>query len=67
MSKIGKRPIPLPDGVRVTVTENEVVVEGPHGRLTQRYEPQYVEIVVEDGQVRVERKGDRAVYRARHG
>ena len=67
MSKIGKRPIPLPDGVRVTVTENEVGVEGPHGRVTQRYEPQYVEIVVEDGQVRVERKGDRAVYRARHG
>ncbi len=67
MSKIGKRPIPLPDGVRVTVTEQEVVVEGPHGRLVQRYEPQYVEIVVDDGEVRVQRKGDRAVFRARHG
>jgi large subunit ribosomal protein L6 len=67
MSKIGKRPIPLPDGVRVTVGEREVVVEGPHGKLSQPYEPEYVRIVVEDGQVRVERKGDRAVFRARHG
>ncbi|HIQ00016.1 TPA: 50S ribosomal protein L6 [Candidatus Bipolaricaulota bacterium] len=67
MSKIGKRPIPLPDGVKVTVTEDEIVVEGPHGKLVQRYEPQYVLIVVEDGEVRVERKGDRAVFRARHG
>jgi len=67
MSKIGKRPIPLPEGVRVTVHEDEVVVEGPHGRLLQRYEPKYVEIVVEDDTVRVARKGDRAAFRARHG
>lgn len=67
MSKIGKRPIPLPEGVRVTVHEDEVVVEGPHGRLLQRYEPKYVEIVVDHGTVRVERKGDRAAFRARHG
>ncbi|MCD6128832.1 50S ribosomal protein L6 [Candidatus Bipolaricaulota bacterium] len=67
MSKIGKRPIPLPEGVRVTVHEDEVVVEGPHGRLRQRYEPEYVEIVVEEGKVRVIRKGDRAAFKARHG
>lgn len=67
MSKIGKRPIPLPDGVKVTVSEDEVVVEGPHGKLVQRYEPQYVRIGVEAGEIRVERKGDRAIFRARHG
>ena len=53
MSKIGKRPIPIPEGVRVTVTEREVVVEGPHGKLSQPYEPEYVRIVVENGQVPV--------------
>jgi len=67
MSKIGKRPIPIPDGVRVIVEEDRVIVEGPHGKLEQRYEPKYVEIKVEDGEVRVIRKGDRSVYRARHG
>ncbi len=67
MSKIGKRPIPLPEGVEVTVTEDEIIVKGPHGELVQRYEPEYVRITVEDGQVKVERKGERAPFRARHG
>lgn len=67
MSKIGKRAIPFPTGVQVMVGEDWVTVEGPHGKLTTRYEPLYVRIQVQDGEVRVERKGDRAPFRARHG
>lgn len=67
MSKIGKRPIPIPEGVKVRVEGDRVVVEGPHGVLETRYEPQFVEIEVSDSEVRVHRKGDRAPYRARHG
>jgi len=67
MSKIGKRPIPIPEGVEVRVEGDRVVVKGPHGTLETRYEPEYVEIEVIDSEVRVRRKGDRAPYRARHG
>ncbi|MBM3779420.1 MAG: 50S ribosomal protein L6 [Acidimicrobiia bacterium] len=35
MSRIGKKPIPLPKGVKVTITPHTVEVQGPKGRLTQ--------------------------------
>ncbi len=67
MSKIGKKPIPIPNGVTVEIRPNRVVVQGPLGTLECPYEPDYVTIEVRDGQVVVERKGDRAPFRARHG
>ncbi|MCR4392153.1 MAG: 50S ribosomal protein L6 [Candidatus Acetothermia bacterium] len=67
MSKVGKKPIRLPDGVRVEVHADQVVVHGPHGTLACPYEPEYVTVEVENGEVRVERKGERAPFRARHG
>lgn len=69
MSRIGRKPIPIPEGVKVTVDpqQAQVVVEGPAGRLQQRYEPQYVDVILEDGVVRVERKGEEKAYKARHG
>ena len=39
MSRIGKRPIPLPTGVNVTVRDDAVDVKGPKGTLTQRVPP----------------------------
>jgi large subunit ribosomal protein L6 len=39
MSRIGKKPIPLPKGVNVTVREEAVEVKGPKGTLTQRLPP----------------------------
>ncbi|MCX7750454.1 MAG: 50S ribosomal protein L6 [Candidatus Bipolaricaulota bacterium] len=67
MSKIGRKPIPIPPGVQVTVEEGRVTVKGPHGTLACAYDPAYVSVRVADGAVRVERKGERAAYRARHG
>lgn len=67
MSKIGKKPIPIPREVEVTVQPGRVVVRGPHGTLECPYEEAYVTVRVEDGAVRVERKAERAAYRARHG
>ena len=34
MSRIGKKPIPLPSGVKYTVQGNTVLVEGPKGKVT---------------------------------
>jgi len=67
MSRIGRRPIPIPEGVKVTVEPERVIVEGPQGRLEQPYDPQYVSVAVEDGLIRVSRKGEEKAYRARHG
>ncbi len=67
MSRIGRRPIPIPQGVSVKVEDDRVIVEGPQGRLEQRFEPQYVDVVVDDGLVKVERKGDEKPHKARHG
>jgi len=39
MSRIGKKPIPLPKGVNVTVHEETVEIKGPKGTLTQRIPP----------------------------
>ncbi|MDQ7780972.1 MAG: 50S ribosomal protein L6, partial [Planctomycetota bacterium] len=39
MSRIGKQPIPLPDGVQVVVDKNEVRVKGPKGSVEQKIHP----------------------------
>ncbi|MBC7220260.1 50S ribosomal protein L6 [Candidatus Bipolaricaulota bacterium] len=67
MSKVGKKPIPIPPGVEVTVGPGRVIVRGPHGALECPYEPEFVTIEVAGGEVRVERKSERAPVRARHG
>ncbi len=67
MSRIGKKPIPVPDGVKVSVDKaNIVTVEGPKGKLTLQVSPR-MKIVVEDGQVRVERPTDLKMDKALHG
>ncbi len=67
MSKIGKKPIRIPDGVEVKVGPARVTVRGPHGTLECPYEPEYVTIEIQEGEVRVARKAERARFRARHG
>ncbi|HTX73602.1 MAG TPA: 50S ribosomal protein L6 [Rectinemataceae bacterium] len=66
MSRIGIRPVPVPQGVKVNVTPTLVTVEGPKGKLSQTYLPE-VEIVVKDGAVFVTRKGESKQARAFHG
>jgi large subunit ribosomal protein L6 len=67
MSRIGKQPIELPDGVDVTIVEGNVVtVKGPRGTLTQTMHPD-MRIVAEDGTLRVERPDDENYHRSLHG
>lgn len=53
MSRIGKKPVPLPSGVRATPGEKVVVVEGPKGRLEVAC-PSPIAVAVEAGALRVE-------------
>ncbi len=52
MSRIGKKPIPLPKGVTVTVNNGEVTVKGPKGQMVHKIHPE-IAVVVADGNVTV--------------
>jgi large subunit ribosomal protein L6 len=66
MSRIGKRPIPVPSGVDVQVDGNTVRVKGPKGELVRTL---HRDVIVrrEDGQVVVERPSEQPEHRALHG
>jgi large subunit ribosomal protein L6 len=66
MSRIGRKPIPLPDGVTVAIEPEVVRVNGPRGELTERV-PRDIEIDQRDGTLVVTRPTDRAEHRALHG
>ncbi len=50
MSRIGKKPIPIPQGVTVKIAEDAIEIQGPKGRLTQRVPPGILFEIV-DGQL----------------
>ena len=66
MSRIGKLPIAIPQGVKVTVQNRTVTVEGPKGKLSQDFNDS-VEVAVKDNLVEVTRKDDQKPTRAFHG
>ena len=66
MSRIGRAPIPIPDGVTVDITGQTVTVKGPKGELSHTVvEP--IRIAEQDGQIVVTRPTDRGPHRALHG
>ena len=66
MSRIGKQPIAIPDGVTVEVDDGLVTVRGPGGELSQRV-VRDLRVIVDGGEVRVERPSDERDHRALHG
>jgi large subunit ribosomal protein L6 len=67
MSRIGKQPIPVKDGVTVTVADNNVVTaKGPKGELHVPIDPDLT-VRVEDGEVILERPTEQQRHRAMHG
>lgn len=66
MSRIGKLPIALPQGVEVNVSGGAVTVKGKKGSLTQNVDAD-ITVKVEDGKVLVTRPTDQKRHRALHG
>jgi large subunit ribosomal protein L6 len=66
MSRIGRKPIPVPEGVEVAINPGRVSVKGPLGQLEQAV-PQRMAIERNDGEVIVTRPTDRGPDRALHG
>ena len=67
MSRVGKAPIALPQGVTITVSpENLVTVKGPKGTLTQAVDSDII-VEQEEGQLLVKRPSEQKRHKALHG
>ncbi|MEJ7797896.1 MAG: 50S ribosomal protein L6 [Solirubrobacteraceae bacterium] len=66
MSRIGKKPIPLPSGVTVSIEPELVQVNGPRGTLSERV-PRDIAVAQDGEQIVVTRPTDRGQHRALHG
>ena len=66
MSRIGRQPITIPQGVDVALDGSHVAVKGPRGSLERDLHAD-MRIVQEDGVIRVERPSDERMHRALHG
>jgi large subunit ribosomal protein L6 len=66
MSRIGKMPIAVPNGVTVDLDEGTVRVKGPKGEL-ERQVPSTISVVRDNGTLRIERASDEPTQRSLHG
>lgn len=66
MSRIGKKPIPIPDKVQVNIDGTAVTVKGPKGELYHQFPPS-MNIAEQDGVITVTRPSDHRQHRALHG
>jgi large subunit ribosomal protein L6 len=66
MSRIGKHPVIVPNGVTVSVEGNTVKVKGPKGELTRTLHSE-MKVVSENGSIVVSRPSDEANHKALHG
>ncbi|MCX5713360.1 MAG: 50S ribosomal protein L6 [Candidatus Omnitrophica bacterium] len=66
MSRIGKKPVAIPQGVKVEVKDAKVFVEGPKGKLDYAFSYR-INVAVKDNQVIVTRNQDTKLDRALHG
>lgn len=66
LSRIGKQPVAVPNGVEVTLEGQRVRVKGPKGELTREL-PSAVEVTREDGELVVSLRGNGGRQRALHG
>ena len=66
MSRIGKKPVEIPSGVKVSLSDGRMVVEGPKGKLEQEL-VDGVEVAIADNEATVSRASDNRAHRANQG
>lgn len=66
MSRVGKRPIEIPEGVEVTIENGIIIVRGPKGQLSWSY-PDKIKVLINNGTIVVERSDDSRVEKSLHG
>jgi large subunit ribosomal protein L6 len=66
MSRVGRMPIPVPEGVTVTIKKDKVTVTGPKGELERSFNPD-MKITLKDNNLIVSRPDDSKEHRSMHG
>lgn len=66
MSRVGLKPIPVPEGVTVTINRNQVTAEGPNGKLSRSIHPD-ISVTLQDSNVVLARPTDNRLHRSLHG
>ncbi len=66
LSRVGRQPIPIPQGVTVEVIYGGVIITGPRGTVTQKYHPE-VNVSANADEIIVERLTDRKFHHSLHG
>lgn len=66
MSRIGRKPIPVPSGVEVKLDGTHVTVKGPKGTLTNTLDPDMM-IALSDGVITVNRPSEQKRHKSLHG
>jgi len=66
MSRIGKKPVPIPKGVTVTLDGSKITVKGPKGELSRSL-PGAMKVSMKDSEVVVERPSEENEHKALHG
>ncbi|MEE9441288.1 MAG: 50S ribosomal protein L6 [candidate division Zixibacteria bacterium] len=66
MSRVGKKPVEIPKGVKVSLSGSQLTVEGPKGTLVKEFHPDMTINVGEDA-IEVQRPSDKNFHRSLHG
>jgi len=66
MSRIGNKPIQIPEGVSINIDNNNVQVKGPKGELSQLVDPD-IKVDISEGEVKVKRPTEQKRHKAMHG
>ncbi len=66
MSRVGRMPITVPQGVTVSIKGDEITVTGPKGELCRRFHPD-MSIILDNGTLIVSRPSDNRIHRSLHG
>lgn len=67
MSRVGKKPIPIPEGIEIKIEKSKVSVKGKLGTLEQAIDPKAVKIVQEDGNIAVQPLSSSKDARSKYG
>lgn len=66
MSRVGKKPIDLPQGVEVSLSDHAVTVKGPKGVLSRQINPG-IKVQIAENQIHLSRPNDSKYYKSQHG
>lgn len=66
MSRVGKRPILIPDNVKAEINEGELFIEGPRGKLKHKFHP-HLKVEIKENKVLITRPSDSNLNKSLHG